>query len=314
MKFSIIVPVYNVEKYIRKCLESLISQTFQDYEILVINDGSTDNSQNIIDEIAKKSNKVKSFIKENGGLSDARNFGIKKASGDYLLFIDSDDYVDENLLYVLSSVIKENNKMDLIRFPKKCVTEEGIEISQDKINTFDNINGQEAFIIIRQNRITLETACTYAYKREYFLRNKFEFAKGKVHEDLGLIPFVIFNADSVSAIDKPYYYYVQREGSIINTKSAEKDFRKAKDVLYHYDFLMQEVDRYSKTNSLNSKAQHLYYMYIIDAVYNKLRLLEGENYKFICEEIKKRKIIKKIKVKSFKDLIKKVIYFFLERR
>ena len=99
-KISVIVPVYNTEKYIEKCLQSILSQTMNDIEIIVVNDGSTDNSENVIKQIEKNNNtkiQIKYFKKENGGLSDARNYGVKKATGKYISFIDSDDYIDKNL-------------------------------------------------------------------------------------------------------------------------------------------------------------------------------------------------------------------------
>ena len=96
-KISVIIPVYNVEKYLSKCLDSVVNQTLKDIEIIVVNDGSPDNSQKIIDDYTKKYKNIKSFVKKNGGLSDARNFGIKKASGKYIAFLDSDDYVTEDM-------------------------------------------------------------------------------------------------------------------------------------------------------------------------------------------------------------------------
>lgn len=93
LKVSVIVPVYNTEKYLSKCLDSLVYQTLKDIEIIIVNDGSPDNSQKIIDDYVKKYKNIKAFEKKNGGLSDARNYGIKKASGEYIAFLDSDDYV-----------------------------------------------------------------------------------------------------------------------------------------------------------------------------------------------------------------------------
>ncbi len=108
-KVSVIVPVYNVENYITKCLESLVSQTLQDMEIIIVNDGSTDNSQQIIDNFVKKyPEKIKAFIKDNGGLSDARNFGIDRAIGEFIGFVDSDDYVTPTMfeqMYLLGKKI-----------------------------------------------------------------------------------------------------------------------------------------------------------------------------------------------------------------
>ena len=107
MKISVIVPVYNVENYLEKCLNSLVNQTLEEIEILVINDGSTDDSQKIIDEFQEKfSQKIKAFSKENGGLSDARNFGIDRATGNFLAFVDSDDYISENMLQEMYDLAK----------------------------------------------------------------------------------------------------------------------------------------------------------------------------------------------------------------
>ena len=109
VKISVIVPVYNVEKYLEKCLDSLVNQTLKDIEIIIVNDGSLDNSQEIIDKYAKKHKTIKSYIKENGGLSDARNYGIKQASGKYISFIDSDDYVKENMYELMYNKLEEKN-------------------------------------------------------------------------------------------------------------------------------------------------------------------------------------------------------------
>ena len=93
MKVSIIVPVYNVERHLNKCLDSLVNQTLKNIEIIIVNDGSLDNSQLIINEYSNKYKNIRTFIKKNGGLSDARNYGLKKAKGEYVLFVDSDDYI-----------------------------------------------------------------------------------------------------------------------------------------------------------------------------------------------------------------------------
>ena len=108
MKVSIIVPVYNVEEYLRKCLDSLVNQTYQNIEIIVVNDGTKDNSQSIVDEYKKKYSKIiKSYIKENGGLASARNYGVDKATGEYIMFVDSDDYIDTKMV---EKLVKTANK------------------------------------------------------------------------------------------------------------------------------------------------------------------------------------------------------------
>ena len=117
IKVSIIVPVYNVYEKIEKCLKSLINQTLTDIEIIVVNDGSLDNSQIIIDEYANKDKRIKSFIKKNGGLSDARNYGLNNAIGEYIMFVDSDDYIDINACEKLyNEAIKDNLDISLNKY------------------------------------------------------------------------------------------------------------------------------------------------------------------------------------------------------
>ena len=136
-KFSIIIPVYNVEKYIKKCLDSVFSQSYKDYEVIVINDGSTDKSM----DIAKEHN-VKIINQKNKGQSAARNNGIKHATGDYLIFLDSDDYWEKDLLKELNKSLK--NKPDVIRFQINEVYDDG-KIKSYNESPFTNANGPEAF-------------------------------------------------------------------------------------------------------------------------------------------------------------------------
>ena len=116
VKFSIIVPVYNVEKYLEDCLDSILKQTYDDFEVIVVNDGSTDNSQKVIDNYAKRDNRIKAFKKKNGGVSDARNYGISKAKGEYFIFVDSDDTINDKLLEKLDKEIKKYDEIDLIKY------------------------------------------------------------------------------------------------------------------------------------------------------------------------------------------------------
>ena len=134
-RFSIIVPVYNVEDYLRNCLDSILNQSYEDYEVIVVNDGTKDNSQDIIDEYVKKDNRVKGYKKKNGGLSDARNFGVGKAKGDYLLFLDSDDSINNLLLEELNKEIEKNHP-EMIRFQ---VVKVGKDKEEDKSALFGNI-------------------------------------------------------------------------------------------------------------------------------------------------------------------------------
>jgi len=207
MKVSVIVPVYNVEKYIAKCLDSIKNQSLSDFECLVINDGTKDNSINIAKDTVKGDKRFKFFDKENGGLSDARNFGIEKAKGEYICFIDSDDRVDKDLLKESYEMgIKHNS--DIVCFDMYYEYENGkLEYTwgadYDGISSFkDNKD-----IIFMNN-----SANNKLYKASFL--NEKRFYKGMWYEDLAIIPVWIAKANNMSHVAKPLYYYLQRQGSI----------------------------------------------------------------------------------------------------
>lgn len=210
IKVSVIVPVYNTENYLRKCLDSLVNQTLSQIEIIVVNDGSTDNSQKIIDEYAKEFSKIKSFQKPNGGLSDARNFGIDKVNGQYIGFVDSDDYVSLNMFekmykkaiehqaeIVFCDLEKVNEKgkvfRDLTQSPQ---LPEKIELEKD----FSWFGEMGCF------------ACNKIYKSELFHNNRFK--KGVHFEDIDLISRLVLKSKVVAKINQAFYKYFERQDSI----------------------------------------------------------------------------------------------------
>ncbi|MCI8587487.1 MAG: glycosyltransferase family 2 protein, partial [Clostridia bacterium] len=153
-KISIIIPVYNTEKYIERCLNSVINQKYENKEIIVINDGSTDRSE---EKINKYINQITYIKKENSGLSDTRNVGIEKATGEYIMFIDSDDYIEECLLDKLKPYI--NQEIEMIKYKSRKVTEEGKEIQIMDGPVFETTKGEEAFSKMCFTDQLMETAC-----------------------------------------------------------------------------------------------------------------------------------------------------------
>ena len=233
-KFSIIIPVYNVEKYIKKCVDSVFNQTFKDYEVIVVNDGTQDKSMEMIKEYD-----VTIIDQKNQGLSAARNNAVKKAKGDYIIFLDSDDYWRKDLLKEINKSLKNNP--DVVRFQIQEIFEDQDGILEHKEKGFEGLNGEDAFNEICKYHY-LENACCYAIKRKYFEKNKFEFKKGKIHEDFGLLPLVIIKADIVNSIEYIGYNYLQRKTSIMGNKSYEKTIKKVSDMFEHYKFLINEID------------------------------------------------------------------------
>ena len=279
IKYSFIVPVYNTSKYLDKCLKSLVNQTFNDFEIIIVNDGSTDNSKSIIYNYQKKYNNIKLINQKNQGLSSARNNGVKEASGKYLIFIDSDDYVECNLL---KEIDKEINEVEVLRYQVMIEDEDGNNVKIFNEKTFDVINGFDAFKML-SNYHFVEPAWCYVFKKDYYLDNNFKFEIGVYHEDYGLIPYVIYKARKVKSISYIGYHYVQRSGSIMNNSDYKKTVKKAFDMLKQYKTLRLFSKNIRKKNNLDD----YYLSYISNCVIVKARELKGRERKMYVNELKK---------------------------
>ena len=209
LKVSIIVPVYNVEKYLDNCLSSLVNQTLDDIEIIVINDGPTDRSSKIIEKYAKKSDKIKVYNKKNGGVSDARNYGLKKASGEYIGFVDSDDYVSKDMYEKMYCKAKESD-FDVVVCDLNYVFEDGsIKRVSSHINK-DTTN-------IKKTLINMYPCVWNKIYKLSLLKNKLEFQKGVWFEDVDFLYKLFPYVKTIGVIKEPFNQYVQRSGSITKT-------------------------------------------------------------------------------------------------
>ncbi len=296
-KFSVIVPVYNTEKYLRKCIDSILNQSYDDYEIIIVNDGSTDSSKKIINEYCKTfPSKIKGVHKKNGGLSDARNKGVKKACGDYLLFVDSDDYIEKNLLKTLSKKLKD--EPDIIRFQIKEVHEDKVCMYREL--PFETVKGDVAFKKI-VNYHYVENAWCYAYRTKFYKENKFEYAFGKYHEDFGLTPLIIMKASKVKSIGYVGYNYVIRNDSIMTSTDYNKTKIKAEDFLYHYNNLINALDH----DELKNK--DVYKSFLANSLILKSLELDKKDYKKYITELKKIKVFDNILDDTYQRKIKKIM-------
>lgn len=221
-KVSIIVPVYGVEEWLARCLHSLVNQTLKDIEIIVVNDGSPDDSQRIIDEYVKKyPDLVFGYKKENGGLSDARNYGMKYATGEYLAFVDSDDYVDLTMYEKLYNKAMEEESDAVVCAYYKVNENKQTRKSAQKGTM--HLFGKN----IRENPSMLITLAPYAWnkliRRSVFEKSGITFPKGIIFEDICTMYPVLLHCNKVSKVDEELYYYIdEREGSILNTYSPKK--------------------------------------------------------------------------------------------
>lgn len=208
IKISVIVPVYNVENYLAKCLHSLVNQTLKDIEIIIVNDGSTDNSQQIIDEYIKKSSKIRAFIKENGGLSDARNFGLRYAQGEYIGYLDSDDFVEYDMYEILYNKAKLEGS-DIA----ECNLRHTYENSED-IEIGEKIQDKKEMIMYGRSVVWNKI-----YNREWLQNTGVIFSKGLYYEDVDYFVRLVPYIRKYSYVDEACIHYMQRSSSINNTST-----------------------------------------------------------------------------------------------
>lgn len=218
---SVIVPVYNVEKYLDKCIQSIQRQTYENLEIILVDDGSPDRCGKICDEYAREDRRISVLHKKNGGLSDARNAGVDIASGKYLLFVDSDDFIDEDLIRQTTESA-EKYQSDIVLFDFKRLEPDGtVEIcSMNKIPTDQGVRVADYPKVI----VDSVSACDKFFRREFFVNSRIRFPLGYHYEDLGSIPKYMLAAKTISYVKEPFYNYVIREGSIITGTGVEKNY------------------------------------------------------------------------------------------
>ena len=233
---SIIVPIYNVKNYIEKCVNSLISQTYKNIEILLIDDGSTDDSPILCDKLKEKDSRIYVYHKKNGGLSDARNYGIERAKGKYLSFIDGDDYIDEDMIEFLYSELKENN-CDISICGKYLNYENGTQIDVNNSKEKIIMDKKQALIYINSFKGFDMSACDKLYKKDLF--NDISFPYGKKCEDFYTMYKLFDKCDNkivYNAVSK--YHYYQRNDSISRNSTIDHSYVDAS--LSQLDFFMQK--------------------------------------------------------------------------
>ena len=248
---SIIVPIYNVEKYLEKCILSLLSQTYKNIEILLIDDGSTDTSPLIVDQYAMKSNKIRVFHKANGGLSDARNYGIQHSKGQYLVFLDSDDWIQPKTIEILYNNLMHYNA-DVSEAQYVQVDDENSVINEDnkKVHLLNNI---DASINLRNYHLNQIVAWNKMYKKECF--SSIRFPVGKIHEDEFTTYKILYNANKIVVTEQALFYYRKTPNSIINREIT----RKRLDILDAYD---EAINFYSE-----KKEKKLLYLTLLNYLY-----------------------------------------------
>lgn len=216
---SVVIPVYNVENVLEKCINSVLSQTYKNLQIILVDDGSTDNSGNICDAFCKKDDRVAVIHKKNGGLSDARNVGLKQVSGDYISFIDSDDWVSEDFIETLiDNAVSHQADISIVDYA--MVFESGkIKYVNNNYKELEIFNTREALQQLLIQNISF-MVCNKLYKKEIF--DNVEFPVGQLYEDASIGLKTFLKTKKVVICHKAKYFYFQREGSIVNSVFTEK--------------------------------------------------------------------------------------------
>ena len=257
MKISVIVPVYNVAEYLPKCLDSLLGQTLKEIEIIVVNDGSPDNSEEIVKDYQKRYMNIKYYYKENGGLSDARNFGLKYATADYVTFVDSDDFISFDMMEKMYNEIVVS-KSDIV------VCEFNYVYGDKLVRSYSNLNYTD--VPDKKYLLTPPMAWLRLYKRELF--DNIQFKKGIYYEDLELTPKLVKYTKKISFVNEGLYFYVIRSGSIMRQKEFNEKL---------YDIFT--VLESNKKELQEEYPDEIEYMYIIHLLRTSgLRFMDYDNY------------------------------------
>ena len=239
---SIIVPVYKVEQYIHRCIDSILCQTFQDFELILVDDGSPDNCGAICDEYALLDNRIRVIHKENGGLSDARNVGIDNSRGKYIGFVDSDDYIAPDMYEVLyKNIIEYNADISMCGY-YDCYENRIIQHSND--NSVYSYSQEEAIKIILDGKLFSVHAWTKLYKREIFANIR--YPKGKICEDAYIIMDIMKTVNTAVFTPTPKYYYVHRSQSINTSKFSPRDFDRIDAHERNYEIIKNEYPNLKK--------------------------------------------------------------------
>ena len=242
---SIIIPVYKVEKYLEKCIESVLKQTYTNLQVILVYDGSPDNCGKICDEYAKKDSRIEVIHKVNGGLSDARNVGIAKAKGKYIGFVDSDDYIKEDMYEILINLIKEYdadvsicNLYDVI---------EGKEYIRNKENGIKEYNRIDILKEVLLDKNIQSYAWNKLYKKELF--NEIKYPIGKKYEDIGTTFYIFEKCNKVVVTSEPEYYYLKRADSLVNnvTESTVLDYTEI--IIQRYLYTQKNIEELRKYNN-----------------------------------------------------------------
>jgi len=291
-EISIIIPVYNVEQYLERCLDSVLSQTFDDWEAICVNDGSPDNSLSILDKYASKDSRIRIISQKNQGLSMARNNGLKEVQGKYVCFLDSDDFIDKNfLLDLYNEAIKTN--ADVVMTSTKYVTERNS--SQDSLKNNVLTSFAQKISVLPHG-----SCCNKLYKQAFLLNNKLQFPKGLYWEDNVFTIQVCYFSNQLAVINgnNNSYNYVSNPNGI--TSNSLKEEKRREDSLAIFKMLMN----FAKQQHCNFKELEAVSSFCLRHFINPEHLLQKDFYNEVKEIIGDEKLLKKQRKKTIRRMTK----------
>ena len=222
MNISVVIPVYNVEDYLHYAIDSLVNQTHKNFEVLLINDGSTDNSGKLCDKYAQEYDWIRVFHKENGGLSDARNYGVLKATNEWIFFLDPDDYI-EPFTFELLTLIRAKYQADLISTKVQTTNEyEKYFAEQFNLESSQRVTKEEALELMLEDKVATVSACAKLYKKQILEMRPFPV--GKIYEDFFVVAEHLRLAEQIVISPVVTYHYYRRPGSIVQSQFTDKRF------------------------------------------------------------------------------------------
>lgn len=297
---SIIVPVYKVEPYLEKCIKSIIGQDFEDFELILVDDGSPDRCGTICDEYALKDSRIRVIHKENGGLSSARNAGIEVAKGSFLSFIDSDDYVSSDFYEKNIKYLQDHPEVDMVVVPVSLEEDKTGKQKPFKNHLQSSIKeGKEPIVDFLWSRhfLLLQSAI---YKASVW--EKIRFPLGMLHEDSYILPDLAEKVKRISISSVGVHYYLKREGSITAAQSAKKSRDMMSVAFHHLDYLKQSPNSYTYNHRL------LGFIYTLRKIKS---ILPGDEYKEYADRIRSYKLNRKVIFFSKKSRWKEKIFNFI---
>lgn len=320
LKISVIVPIYNREKYLDRCIQSIINQTYRDLEIILVNDGSTDSSGDICENYKKTDDRIRVIHQKNSGPSVTRNSGLKIASGDYISFIDSDDYIDKTAYETLTKYLNDQ-KIDVLNFGYYCVNElnghcQEVPTKGIPHNVIISKSDIREYIKTANKNTFLWFSCRNLFRRELLESNSIYFVDKILSEDSIFNMQAMLSADKILAVDEAFYYYVQTAGSLTRIKHTEGYLKKL-ELLYY-----EKIKLYNSFEITDWQKD--LYQYTVDHTLNLLitnafasketcmsELKDIANSQMIRESFKNAKYHGTYKLRIVKFLLKYKLLFLL---